>query len=108
MPKTVPRAPRHLAAATRKWWRETVAAYELEPHHLRLLTACAESWDRMTQAREALAECGPVILDRFGQQRSSPWVAVERDSRLAFARLLRELALDVDGPSEPRPPRLYS
>jgi len=79
--------------------------FELEPHHVRLLTLAAESWDRCTQAREALAEHGLTYTDRFDQPRARPEVAVERDSRIAFARLVRELALDVDEPAEgSRPP----
>ncbi|MBI2526752.1 MAG: P27 family phage terminase small subunit [Candidatus Rokubacteria bacterium] len=100
-----PKAPRHLRAATRNWWASVVAEYELEEHHVRLLTAAAESWDRAQQAREALARHGLVYKDRFGAPRARPEVAVERDARTAFARLVRELALDVEPPaSEPRPP----
>ncbi len=100
-----PTAPKHLKAATKRWWLSVVADYELEPHHLRLLTLAAESWDRCTQAREVLATEGLTFDDRFNQPKSRPEVAVERDCRLAFARLLRELSLDDSTPETPRPPR---
>lgn len=79
--------------------------WHLEPHHMRLLTLAAEAWDRCTEARERIAEEGLTIKDRFGQLRAHPAVAIERDSRLAFARLIRELQLDVEEPEAPRVPR---
>ena len=99
-------APEHLAEPTRIWWLSVVEDWQLEDHHKRLLTLAAESWDRCQQAREALAENGLVYTDRFGQPRSRPEVAVERDSRLQFARLLRELCLDDTEPEPARPPRI--
>ena len=104
--KAGPRAPAHLRPETRAWWRQVVSEYELEPHHLRLLTLAAEAWDRGQQAREVLAAEGIVIIDRLKELRPHPAVAIERDARLSFARLLRELALDVDEPPDTRPPRL--
>lgn len=98
------KAPKHLAVPTRRWWESVVAEYELEPHHIRLLTLAGESWDRCCQAREAIAEHGLTFVDRLGVPRSRPEIAVERDSRIAFARMIRELALDVDTPDGPRPP----
>jgi phage terminase small subunit len=84
-----------------------VGEFVLESHHLHLLVLACEALDRAAQAREAIAEHGPVFVDRYGQPRARPEVQIERDSRIAFARLLRELALDVEGPSEsPRPPRI--
>jgi phage terminase small subunit len=84
-----------------------VSEFALEQHHLHLLTLACEALDRAAQAREALAEHGTVFIDRYGQPRARPEVQIERDSRIAFARLLRELGLDVEGPSEsPRPPRI--
>lgn len=107
MSNAKPRAPKHLRAVTARWWRAVVEEYELEPHHVRLLTLAAEAWDRCEQAREALAAHGTTYTDRFDQPRARPEVAIERDSRIAFARLLRELALDVDEPAEAmRPPQI--
>ncbi len=99
--------PKHLSAEAKKWWRAVSGGYELESHHLKLLQAAAESWDRMIQARDVLNKDGLTFLDRFGQPKSRPEVSVERDSRTAFQRALRELNLDVEsGPVEDsRPPR---
>jgi phage terminase small subunit len=95
-----PAAPSHLQPATKKWWVSVYEEFELEAHHLRLLTLAAEAWDRCVQARNVLAKQGLTYHDRFEQPRVRPEVAIERDSRIAFARLLRELSLDVDSPAE--------
>lgn len=106
---TAPKPPAHLAPATRAWWVDVIVNYELDPHHVKLLTLAGESWDRGTQARQALAEAGLTFTDRFGAPHARPEVAIERDSRLAFARLLRELDLDVEPPpAGRRPPSLRS
>lgn len=99
------KAPKHLKLATRRWWLEVVEEYQLESHHLRLLLLAGEAWDRCQQAREALEKHGLTFEDRFQQPHARPEVNIERDSRIAFARLLRELALDVEPPRElGRPP----
>ena len=100
-----PKPPKHLRPATKRWWSAVVEEFALELHHIRLLTRASESWDRGEEAREAIAEHGLVYTDRFGAPRARPEVAVERDSRIGFARLLRELALDVEAPEAPRAPR---
>jgi len=100
------RPPGHLKAATKRWFQEVIAEYELMPHHVKLLTLAGEAWDRCTEARVMLKKEGIVIVDRFGQQKPHPAIAIERDNRLAFARLVRELGLDFNEPDETRPPRL--
>jgi phage terminase small subunit len=100
-----PKPPPHLSTRAKKWWSRVVADYELEPHHLLLLGKAAEAWDRAEEAREAVDREGLTYSDRFGQPRLRPEVAVERDSRIAFARLIRELSLDVEPPADSRPPR---
>lgn len=91
------KAPEHLAESTRAWWRGVVAEYELEASHERSLTLAGEALDRGEQARRALEQFGTTYVDRFGQPRARPEVAIERDSRLAYARLLSALALDGSG-----------
>ena len=106
---TTPKAPSHLSDPTRVWWREVVETYALESHHLRLLQAACECWDRLQEARQILAREGLVIGGREGGVRPHPAVAIERDSRLAFARLIRELDLDTELPATgARPPALRS
>ncbi len=99
-----PVPPAHLSPEAKKWWREVVGAYDLEAHHLKLLQAACEAWDRMQEARLRIADEGAYCLDRWGVPKAHPAVAVERDAKTTFARLLRELALDVEAPGESRPP----
>jgi phage terminase small subunit len=96
------RPPAHLRPATRKWWKSVCADYELEQHHIRILTLAAEAWDRAEMAREALAQHGMVFADRFGQPHARPEIAIERDSRIGFCRCVRELGLEVGDPETPK------
>lgn len=88
--------PRHLKAETRQWFERVCADFMLEPHHVRLLTLAAQAWDRAEAARIVLDKLGLVYVDRFNAPRARPEVAIERDARLAFARLLRALNLDEE------------
>jgi phage terminase small subunit len=92
--------PGHLRVATRRWFASVVADFDLEPHHRRLLTLAAEAWDRGQAAREIVDRDGMTYDDRFGQPKARPEIAIERDSRIGFARLIRELGLDVEPPPE--------
>ena len=109
MPAKKPRAPAHLTPETATWWRSVVTDYELEPHHVRLLTATCEAWDRLQQARETIDRDGLTVRTGDGGLKAHPCIAIERDARTGFARLLREMDLDVDPPSDrSRPPALTS
>ena len=101
--------PKHLSREVKKWFAQVIESYELEPHHLRLLALAAESWDRTCQARAIIDAQGMTYLDRFGAPRARPEISIERDSRTAFCRIIRELDLDVDAPAQAsRPPALRS
>jgi P27 family predicted phage terminase small subunit len=94
--------PPHLSASAREWWKSTVETYVLQEHHLRLLQLCCEAWDEAQKARDALERDGLTVPGREGGLRPHPCVAIERDARLAVARLVRELDLDVEPPKSER------
>jgi P27 family predicted phage terminase small subunit len=109
MPPKKLTAPSHLTEATAAWWCQVQTDYDLEAHHVRLLTLACEAFDRAGQARELIDIDGCVVRTADGSVKAHPAVGIERDARLAFARLLRELDLDTEAPSDrARPPALRS
>lgn len=101
-PKQAISPPKHLEKPTKEWFSSVVHDFELEEHQVRLLTLAGEAWDRCQQARAAIATYGLTYVDRFGAPHCRPEVQIERDARLAFARLIRELGLSVTDPDSPR------
>jgi phage terminase small subunit len=89
-----PPPPDHLSPTMQQFWTDETATFEFDDHHLKVLEAACGAWDRMTQARLALAEHGLTYRDDKGGIRPRPEIAIERDSRIAFARLVRDLGLD--------------
>jgi P27 family predicted phage terminase small subunit len=92
------RPPKHLSPATRRWFAEICEQYSFESHHLRVLQAAAEAWDRCQAAREVVTAEGLIVSTRLGERKPHPAISVERDNRLAFLRAIRELGLDLDQP----------
>jgi P27 family predicted phage terminase small subunit len=109
-PDDLPQPPPHLSESSRQWWRTTVETYVLHEHHLRLLQLACEAWDRGQAARAQLDQEGLTVAGRADTVVAHPAVAIERDSRLAVARLVRELDLDTEPPVSGRngPPSLFS
>ena len=95
-------APSHLSKPAAAWWREVADEFEADSHHRHLLTLACEALDRCRDARRMIGKHGLTYTDRFGAPRTRPEVAVERDSRLAFARLLAQLGLDEQSPLDGR------
>ena len=107
--KRRPTPPDHLSNEARAFWADVAEGYELEDRHFRLLTLAAEALDRAAQARAAIEKHGLLIETGAGSLKPNPAVAIERDARIGFARLCRELDLDADAPfRDARPPALRS
>ena len=75
-----------------------------------LLQLACEAWDRSQQARKRLDQEGLTVPGPEGELKTHPAVAIERDARLAVARLVRELDLDTEPPRSDRfgPPAIFS
>jgi phage terminase small subunit len=91
-----PKPPKGLQPGQRRLWSGVVEAFELEAHHLRTLESACRELDRAERAEARVAEDGEYVLDRYSNPKAHPAVAVARSSRLAAARLLRELGLEDD------------
>ena len=89
-----------------KFYHSTIENFELEDHHLELLRQAACCLDRIEQARQQIDKDGLYIPDRYGGKKPHPAAKDERDHRLLFSKLLRELNLDSDSADESRPPRM--
>src|SRR5262245_64153966 len=92
-PLPLPPPPDHLSPDMQRWWQTENEKFAFDTHQLKILEAACGAWDRMTQARLALAEHGLTYETDKGV-RPRPEIAIERDNRIGFARLLRELHLD--------------
>jgi phage terminase small subunit len=93
-----PPPPSHLSEAMQAWWREIVSEFDLGPHHVKQLELCCDAYDRLAAAR--------ALLLKEGIAKGTRWaVGIERDSRIAFCRILREMDLDApDPPTQPYHP----
>ena len=98
------RPPQHLSAESKRLWRSVLGDYELEKRHEASLSTALEALDRMRQAQAQLAEDGLTTVDRYGGVKARRAVVIERDSRTAFLRAMRELGLDLEAPATSRPP----
>jgi phage terminase small subunit len=96
--------PAGLSLTAAAWWHSVTSNYALEDHHKKILECACRAWDRAAQAAALVDAEGLVTYDRFQQAKVHPACLVERDNRALFARLVRELGLDLDSPEERRAP----
>src|SRR5262245_38603074 len=108
-PPVTAKPPAGLRAATRRWFLDTDATYELDPHHIRLLSVAARAWDEGEAAGALVRKEGLLITMPSGAKRPHPAIRIANEARAVFMRALRELDLDLEPPSEAkRPPALKS
>ena len=73
---------------------------------LRLDMDC-HTLDRILECREVIKKDGLFVKDRFGISKPHPAIDVERQQKILFIRILRELNLDLTTVKELRGPKLY-
>jgi P27 family predicted phage terminase small subunit len=101
------KAPSHLSADSKLFFDYVIHEYTagFDRHHVKLLTLSCEALDRGVQARKLIEKDGLTFVDRHGSIKPHAAVAIEKDSRIAFARMIREIGLDI-ADSDSRPPTL--
>ena len=100
--------PKHLQKEGGNFWESVLSDFNIiDGHHLKLLENACVCLDRMAQARRHIRKHGGFYKDRFGTPKENPAHKTERDNKILFARLLRELNLDISPPKESRTPNLY-
>jgi P27 family predicted phage terminase small subunit len=103
---TNPKPPKDLSKEAKALWRQIFSEVELDSAALLLLNLMCQSWDRMAEARAAIAKEGAVIAGRFaGTKVANPWCGIERDSAATVTRAWRLLGFDLQPPGAMgRPP----
>jgi phage terminase small subunit len=96
----LPEAPGWMPEPERTFWNEVVRDYELGPDALAMLELACSALVRWREARDVLDVEGMTLPGRWGE-RLHPLVNVEKDSRIAALRALREL--DLEGVPLPAP-----
>jgi phage terminase small subunit len=97
--------PRYLPAAARELWRHYVRTYELEPHEAETLRLALVALDRADTARRSIRRLGMTYEDRFGAPHSRPEIAIEREARRDFVRLMAAEGFPSDEEPPTRQPR---
>ena len=89
-----PTPPKTLQKTGRTLWKQLLIDFQFEDAaSLELLGRACMAADRAQQAREALAEHGPIVNDRFGVPQRHPAVVVERDSTATLVACFKLLGL---------------
>lgn len=97
--------PKHISAEAKRWWRKIQVEYEIEDDTGKLLLQTAmEAFDRTVNCRTLIDADGEIVNDRFGQMKSHPLLAAERDARSQLLNALKSLNLDLE-PLRDRPGR---
>ena len=103
----VKKPPSHLSKEARAWFRRTAEEFCFQTSaEWQLLEEAAGCIDRITQCRERIATDGLTVKTAHGCK-PHPCLAVERDNRILFSRLCRELRLGEPSDDESnRVPRM--
>lgn len=90
------KAPKHLSAASARWFREVADDYEIEGDQVRVLQIACESFDLAQEAREALAAEGIIIEGPTGARKANPAVPILNAAADRFLKAVAMLGLRSD------------
>ena len=96
-----PRTPPGLAARGRRFWRDTVAEFDLSGAELHLLQEACRTLDDLDRLAGMVEQYGPTVTGSQGQPVCNPALTEARGQRLALHRLVSALALPDDDGQRP-------
>ena len=99
----LPTAPEHLGRDGKRFFREVLTDWELDPHQLATLANAAACLDRITTARNRIKRDGLLVQGSRGALIAHPAVQVERQQMVTHAALVKSLELKDDPAPTPRP-----
>lgn len=98
----IPKAPAGLGARGRKFWRSTLADFELSGAEQEILAEACRTLDDLDRLAGLVAEHGSMVIGSQGQPVLNPALTEARGQRLALHRLVAALQLP-DADDEPIP-----
>lgn len=108
MKTKTPKSSIRLGKVGAKFRRGVLKEYQFsDSHDFRRLDLASHCLDRIASCHEVIEAEGVFIKDRFEQKKEHPAVKCERDQKVVFCRIIRELNLDIEQGKASRPPSLY-
>jgi len=92
----IKKAPKFLSAKSREFFREVINVYQLEDFHIKLLILACESLDQIEIARLQIEKEGSYYINRFDEPRPHPALKEFKDNKIIFAKLIKQLDLEVE------------
>ena len=90
-----------LSDEAQNWVDYCGCKFLLEPHEQMLLLQAAQVHDEIAQAKALVVKEGLTIKTDRGSKKSNPAVAILRDARTMFAKLVKQLDLGAELPPIP-------
>lgn len=91
----LPDAPDTLSEPSRALWSSILTTHELSDAELEVLRSALAALDRADQAAAVLATEGLTVTDRYGGVRSHPMLDAELRARTLYARLVKQLGVEL-------------
>jgi P27 family predicted phage terminase small subunit len=92
--------PEHLSDEAKALWERITEEAAIDSAAAVVLRTLCDAYDRRNEARAKIKELGAVFVDRFNNQKMSPWVAIERDTTQMIHRAFRLLGFDQEARGE--------
>jgi P27 family predicted phage terminase small subunit len=98
------KAPNHLSAEAKRWWRRIDAQWKLDDSNYLILTTALEAFDEMRTAQNTIKKYGVVVKSK-DVVKKNPALELLKISRSHFLQAWRLLNFGVEPPGAVgRPP----